>query len=153
MKVSDIMRANLIKVRPGAPIGNVLIWYGGMRGTFRNTYVVDDDEKLLGVITIHALLFILVPDPVILSAEAGDLEGQEELMRALRKNLALISDTAVVDIMDTGHPRAKADELFIMAHRRIMEKRVCALPVLDEQGVLLGEVSRRMVLSFLVRNL
>ena len=61
MLISDIMRTTLIKVRPEAPIGNVLIWYGGMTHVFRNTYIVDHCDRLLGVVTIHALLSIIVP--------------------------------------------------------------------------------------------
>jgi CBS-domain-containing membrane protein len=153
MKVSDLMRKNLIRVRPEAHIGHVLIWYNGLTDTSRNTYVVDDRGGLLGVVTIFDFLFMLVPAPVIEECLAGRLEGREALMRALRRNMAAIADTEVGSIMDTQFPTALADDLFVTAHGLIMEQRANAVPVLDEQGILVGELSRRMILGFLVQNL
>lgn len=153
MKVSDLMRKNLIKVRPEAHIGHVLIWYNGLTDTSRNTYVVDDRGGLCGVVTIFDFLFMLVPGPVIEDSLAGKLDGREALMRALRRNMAAIADTEVGSIMDTQFPTTRADDLFVTAHGLIMEQRANAVPVLDDQGILVGELSRRMILGFLVQNL
>jgi Mg/Co/Ni transporter MgtE len=151
MLISDIMRTTLIKVRPEAPIGNVLIWYGGMSHVFRNTYVVDHCDRLLGVVTIHTLLSIIVPPSV--TSLAGDLSGREELLDTLRRNIATISDTPVGDLMDSDYPFAHPEDLFVMASELIVEKGITALPVIDPNGVLVGEITRRMILHFLVQNL
>jgi len=153
MKVSDLMRKNIIKVRPEAHIGHVLIWYNGLTDTSRNTYVVDERGGLLGVVTIFDFLFMLVPGPVAEDSLAGRIQGRDELLRALRRNMAAIADTEVGSIMDTQFPTALADDLFVTAHGLIMEQRANAVPVLDEQGILVGELSRRMILGFLVQNL
>ena len=99
MLIADIMRTTLIKVRPEAPIGHVLIWYGGMEHVFRNTYVVDDRGRLLGVVTIHKFLSIIVSPAVSAKAKAGLINGREQLLDALRHNLAAISETAVGTLM------------------------------------------------------
>ncbi|UJX42893.1 CBS domain-containing protein [Desulfovibrio sp. JY] len=153
MVIADIMRTTLIKVRPEAPVGNVLIWYGGMGHIFRNTYVVDERERLLGVVTIHNFLSIIVPPTVNQKAKAGLLDGREELLDALRHNMAAISDTTVGSLMDSDYPFAHPDDLFVMANELIVEKGITALPVIDPNGVLVGEISRRMILHFLVKNL
>jgi CBS-domain-containing membrane protein len=153
MKVSDLMRKNLIKVRPEAHIGHVLIWYNGLTDTSRNTYVVDARDGLLGVVTIFDFLFMLVPEPVIADCQEGRLAGRDALLRALRRNMASIADTEVGSIMDTRFPTARADDLFVTAHGLIMEQRANAVPVLDDAGRLVGELSRRMILGFLVQNL
>ncbi|NDY56746.1 CBS domain-containing protein [Desulfovibrio sulfodismutans] len=153
MKISDLMRKNLIKVRPEAHIGHVLIWYNGLTDTSRNTYVVDERGGLLGVVTIFDFLFMLVPGPVAEDSLAGRIQGRDALLRALRRNMAAIADTEVGSIMDTQFPTARADDLFVTAHGLIMEQRANAVPVLDDQGILMGEVSRRMILGFLVQNL
>ena len=151
MLISDIMRTTLIKVRPEAPIGNVLIWYGGMSHVFRNTYVVDHCDRLLGVVTIHTLLSIIVPPSV--TSKAVGLGGREELLDTLRRNIATISDTPVGDLMDSDYPFAHPEDLFVMASELIVEKGITALPVIDPNGVLVGEITRRMILHFLVQNL
>jgi CBS domain-containing protein len=153
MQIADIMRTTLIKVRPEAPVGHVLIWYGGMAHIFRNTYVVDHKERLLGVVTIHNFLSIIVPPSVTEKAKAGLLDGREELFDALRHNMASISDTPVGTLMDTDYPFAHPDDLFVMASELIVEGGITALPVIDPNGVLVGEISRRMILHFLVQNL
>ena len=151
MLISDIMRTTLIKVRPEAPIGNVLIWYGGMTHVFRNTYVVDHCDRLLGVVTIHTLLSVIVPPSV--TSKAVGLDSREELLDALRRNIATISDTPVGDLMDADYPFAHPEDLFVMASELIVEKGITALPVIDPNGVLVGEITRRMILHFLVQNL
>ncbi len=153
MLISDIMRTTLIKVRPEAPIGHVLIWYGGMAHVFRNTYVVDHHDRLLGVVTIHNFLSIIVSPTVTEQAKAGMLNGREQLLDALRHNMATISDTTVGSLMDTDYPFAHPEDLFVMASELIVEKGINALPVIDQNGVLVGEISRRMILHFLVQNL
>jgi Mg/Co/Ni transporter MgtE len=153
MHIADIMRTTLIKVRSEAPIGQVLIWYGGMDHVFRNTYVVDHCDRLLGVVTIHKLLSILVPPSVGDEAKAGHLDGQEQLLDALRRNLAAISETAVGSLMDSDYPFAHPEDLFVMASELVVEKGITALPVIDPNGVLVGEITRRMILKFLVQNL
>jgi CBS-domain-containing membrane protein len=153
MLIADIMRTTLIKVRPEAPVGHVLIWYGGMAHVFRNTYVVDERDRLLGVVTIHNFLSIIVSPTVTEKAQAGLLNGREELLDALRHNMAAISDTTVGSLMDSDYPFAHPEDLFVMASQLIVEKGITALPVIDQNGVLVGEISRRMILHFLVQNL
>ncbi len=153
MQIADIMRTNVIKVRPEAPVGHVLIWYGGMTHVFRNTYVVDHCDRLLGVVTIHKFLSVIVSPDVTEQAKAGLLTGREELLDALRRNLAAISDTTVGSLMDADYPFAHPEDLFVMASELVVEKGITALPVIDPNGVLVGEITRRMILHFLVQNL
>lgn len=152
MQIADIMRTTLIKVRPEAPVGHVLIWYGGMTHVFRNTYVVDHCNRLLGVVTIHTFLSTIVSPQITAQAKAGLLDGREELLDALRHNMAAISDTPVGDIMDSDYPFAHPEDLFVMANELIVERGIPAVPVIDPNGVLVGEISRRMILQFLVKN-
>jgi len=153
MQVADIMRTTVIKVRPEAPIGHVLIWYGGMDHIFRNTYVVDQRDRLLGVVTIRKFLSLLVPSIVCDQAKAGRINGREELLDALRGNLAAISETPVGSIMNENHSYAHPEDLLILAGERIVQQSITALPVVDAEKVLVGEISRRMILHFLVHNL
>ena len=153
MQIADIMRTTLIKVRPEAPVGHVLIWNGGMTHVFRNTYVVDHCDRLLGVVTIHSFLSTIVSPQITAQAKAGLLDGREELLDALRHNMASISDTPVGDIMDSDYPFAHPEDLFVMANELIVERGIPAVPVIDPNGVLVGEISRRMILQFLVKNM
>ncbi|MHC1788240.1 CBS domain-containing protein [Solidesulfovibrio sp.] len=153
MQIADIMRTTVIKVRCEAPVGHVLIWYGGMSHVFRNTYVVDHCGRLLGVVTIHSFLSTIVSPQVTAQAKAGLIDGREALLGALRHNMAALSDTPVGDLMDADYPFAHPEDLFVMANELIVEKGIPALPVIDPNGVLVGEISRRMILQFLVQNL
>ena len=153
MRIADIMRQTVIKVRPEAPVGHVLIWYGGMNNTFRNTYVVDHCDRLLGVVTIHRFLSLIVSPEVSSQARAGHLDGREALLDALRRNMAASSDTPVGELMDADYPFAHPEDLFVMASELVVEKGITALPVIDPNGVLVGEITRRMILHFLVQNL
>ena len=147
------MRTSVIKVRPEAPLGHVFIWYGGMDHIFRNTYVVDQYDRLLGVATIRNFLSLLLPPDVCDQARAGQIHGREDLLGALRRNLAEISENPISGIMDENYPSAHPTEPLVLAGDRIVRQSVAALPVIDADGVLVGEISRRMILHFLVHNL
>ena len=140
MQIADIMRTTVIKVRCEAPVGHVLIWYGGMSNDFRNTYVVDHCDRLIGVVTIHTFLSTIVSPEVIAKAKAGILDGREELLNALRHNMAALTDTPVGDIMDTDYPFAHPEDLFVMAGELILERGIPAVPVIDPNGVLVGAI-------------
>ena len=73
-----------------------------MDHVFRNTYVVDHCDRLLGVVTIHQILSIIVPPSVGEQARAGQLDGREQLLDALRRNLTAISETPVGHLMTSS---------------------------------------------------
>ena len=95
---------------------------------------------------------ILIVPPSVTSKAVG-LDSREELLDTLRRNISSISDTPVGDLMDADYPFAHPEDLFVMASELIVEKGITALPVIDPNGVLVGEITRRMILHFLVQNL
>lgn len=114
-----LMQAELFKVRDDWKVEkvlNVLRRWGEEIENLNYVYVVDADDKLRGVVSLHVLLFC-------------DIEAQ------------------IFDVADGSFPRALAGEdQEEVAH--IFEKYdVLALPVVDEEGVLIGRITADDILD------
>ena len=108
-----LMQAELFKVRDNWSVEKVLQVlrrFGREIENLNYVYVVDDDDRLVGVMSLHEMLFA-EPDVIVLEVARTDFP------RAL----------AGQDQEDVAHIFEKYD--------------VLALPVVDEQGVLVGRIT------------
>jgi magnesium transporter len=108
-----LMQAELFKVRSDWKVEkvlNVLRRWGEEIENLNYVYVVDDDDKLIGVVALHALLFCEV-------------------------------ETRIIDIADADFPRAHAGQDQEEVARIFEKYDVLALPVVDENSVLMGRIT------------
>lgn len=153
MKVSEIMRYehNLIKVSPTTTLEFVIYRYDNISIDSRLTYVVDEANKLLGVVTIFDILRLIVTDEIIEEFKANS-RRREEMHLALRKSINKNKVLAAKDIMRTEFHSVRPDDLFVAATKLLLEKAVTAVPVLNADGVLVGEITRRIILRYLAHT-
>ena len=96
----------------------------------RKVYVLDDDGKLVGTITLETLL-----------RQAGYRLGVRKIgVTSFLRMLAEISDEKVTDVM--GKPvKVLLDEMIVNVTRLMVENHLNDLPIVDSQNKLVGELN------------
>ena len=96
----------------------------------RKVYVLDDDGKLVGTITLETLL-----------RQAGYRFGVRKIgVTSFLRMLAEISDEKVTDVM--GKPvKVLLDEMIVNVTRLMVENHLNDLPIVDSQNKLVGELN------------
>ena len=148
MRIQQIMRHDPTRVGPDEPVSRLVEWYANPGSRSRYTYVVDPDGALLGVVTMMEILGLLLPAEVVDGHEKGIVSGSEAIRRiscAVMEN----RDLPVARIMRTDLPTVSPGGMFLEARPLLRERRITALPVVDDKGVLVGEITRRVLVKLL----
>jgi CBS domain-containing protein len=147
MKVNQFMREDLCTVSPDAPLQTVLKLQAERSHDSRLTCVIEYDMTLLGVVTYHALLSRLAPAALVQELSGQGQPFEEE--RRLLLNFREVRRTPVREIMIQGYPSLSPEDGVLSACALFGDKAVTAVPVVDVRGLLLGEVTRRLLLRAL----
>ncbi|ESA37453.1 membrane protein [Leptolyngbya sp. Heron Island J] len=145
--VKDLMTPNPVTVKPSDLVETVLQHLE--KNHISGLPVVDDDGKVVGVISEADLLFrerpIKLPLYLNFLGSFFYLEPPRKLKQQLRKTLGVL----VQDVM-TANPITVAPDMPIAKAANFMiEKRVNRLPVIDNQGQLVGIITREDLLKAL----
>lgn len=148
MRIEQIMRHDPTRVGPDEPVSRLIEWYANPGSRSRYTYVVSPDGVLLGVVTMMELLGLFMDADTVNCHEARSISDAEAVKRI---NCALMEkkDLPVSRIMRTDLPTVPPSGLFLDARLLLRERKITALPVVDSRGVLVGEVTRRVLLKLL----
>lgn len=134
MFVTETMRTDLIAVRPETKLADAIELM--QSGNFRHLPVVDADGKLVGIIT----------DRDMRSAKPSTLLNETDYQRTFDE----VMQHTVAEIM-TKDPLTVAPYFTLQDSLLMMrKKKVGALPVVDEDGVLKGIMSTRDLLRAFV---
>lgn len=147
MKVQEVMRKPRLTMPPDTDFQTILCTYCSDQ-VFRVIFVVDSGNRLLGVISDYGFLKQVLPsyfDSTLMRALADD----EHLARTLAESN---SHKAARDLMNVEFGWLRPDDTLLEASALVRERHVNALPVLDADGVLLGVVTRRDILTFLGKS-
>ena len=148
MRIEQIMRHDPTRVGPDEPVSRLIEWYANPGNRSRYTYVVNKKGQLQGVVTMMELLGLIFAPELVAGYESGETAEAE----VVRKVLAAVNarkDTPVRQIMRTDLPTVRASDFFLGARQLLYERQTTALPVVDGQGVLVGEVTRRVLVRLL----
>jgi len=148
MRIEQIMRHDPTKVSPEEPVSRLIEWYANPGGRSRYTYVVDQDGVLLGVVTMMELLGLFLEKDVVEGQEKGIVTDAEALRR-ISCTLMEKKDLPVARIMRTDLPTVAPSGLFLDARLLLRQRKITALPVVDANGVLVGEMTRRVLVKLL----
>ena len=146
MQVAKMMLRELTTVAAQCEFSDLLLKQACLPS--RQIYVTDPAAKLLGIITSYDLLKLMAPFYLDSNLARALPDDSEVVAQAFTRNQ---SKTAAEIMQRKFHALAPSDN-FALAEAVMREKGVFALPVLDADGVLLGEISRREVLKYLVFN-
>lgn len=141
MLVSAIYSPEFTTISPDETLGRVLCLMPGIRSKL--LYVTGPDGRLLGVVSSYDLLKVMLPE--FLDANlARSLAGGENV---LRRAFAEHADRKMSEIMSPKVISCRPEDTVVELNALIREKGVNVLPVVDEGGRLLGEVTRRDILN------
>lgn len=146
MDVSKCMRTQLVLAKPDCDYKSLLCKIAD--SVPRLAYIVDDNYKLLGVISAVDLLKEIVPSYMNVDLAGSMTDGTQFLQKQVEK----VKNKCARDIMVTKFSFLLPHHQLLKADAMIAEKGFNTLPVVDEQGKLLGEVSRLDIMLRLVDN-
>ncbi|MDD2218554.1 MAG: CBS domain-containing protein [Desulfoplanes sp.] len=144
MDVSNCMRTKLVLAKPDCNYKSLLCKIAAP--TPRQIYVVDEDNKLLGIVSALDVLKEIMPSYLSADLARSITDGTDFLQKQVEK----VKNKLAKDIMITKFVFLHPQNQLLQADALIVEKGCNTLPVLDEQGKLLGEITRRDILLHLV---
>jgi len=148
MRIEQIMRHDPTRVGPDEPVSRLIEWYANPGSRSRYTYVVDGKGKLLGIVTMLDILALIMEPEVVDGHEQGAISDADAIRR-INRVLLEKKHLTVSSLMRTDLPTVAPDRLFLEARQLLRERRITALPVVDAQGVLVGEITRRVLVKLL----
>ncbi|MBU1230631.1 MAG: CBS domain-containing protein [Proteobacteria bacterium] len=148
MRIEQIMRHDPTRVSPDEPVSRLISWYANPGNRSRYTYVVDAKGQLLGVVTMMEVLGLFLAPEMVDAQEQGRM-GEAEVLRGVMEALHRGKDKPVSEIMRMDLPTVRASAFFLEARLLLRDRKHTALPVLDGAGVLVGEVTRRVLIRLL----
>lgn len=141
MKIRDMMNTAPTTVGPDDSLRTLLCTQNDRQP--RLLHVVDTDNTLLGVISSHDLLKLMIP----FYLDANLAKAMPESSFSPRRAYEEHKHKTAAEIMPKHFHVIGPDDSFLEAETLIAEKGFNVLPVVDEDGRLLGEVGRREALS------
>ena len=114
----------------------------------RQAYIVDDNYKLLGIVSAMDLLKEIIPS--YLTADLARSLTDESSF--LKKQIEKAKSTRAADIMIENYFYVRPYHQLLEADALITEKGFNTLPVLDEHGKILGEITRSDILLHLINR-
>jgi len=147
MDVAKCMRTQVLLAKPDSDYKSLLCKITGSTIP-RQIYVVDENYKLLGIVSSLDLLKEVMPSYMNADLARSITDGADFLQKQVEK----VKDKCARDIMGTEikflHPYHQLFE----ADALIAETGYNTLPILDSDRKLLGEISRREILVKLVNT-
>jgi CBS domain-containing protein len=108
----------------------------------RHTYVIDGSGRLVGVITSLDMLRKMVPSYLTSTLASSISDGAELVLKRFEENKRLLA----ADVMQPDFMTLSPDDTMIEANVRFNESKYNAIPVVDEAGILVGDVGRKDIL-------
>lgn len=143
MKIKDMMQTDPVLISPDTDFHSLFCRFSSIPGSL--LIVVDDDKRLLGVVTSYDVLRRMVPHYMD-SHLASTLTDDELLVKnAFTRSAGLTAR----DVMVTNVLYVAAGDPFMRAKAIINDRGINALPVVDAEGRVVGEVCRKDVLAYL----
>lgn len=142
-RVSEVMTRDVVTLREDTPV--VEAWETMLRHLLKALPVLNESGKVTGIVTDEDLLQRAGLQQRLSVAERLDEHTLKSEIAALRSN-----PLKVKDVMTSPVITIRGDEPLGVAAARMAEHRIKRLPVLDEQGKLIGVLSRVDVLCQVV---
>ncbi len=147
MDVVKCMRTQVLLAKPETDYKSLLCKITGSTLP-RQVYIVDESYKLLGIVSALDLLKELMPSYMNADLARSITDGADFLQKQVEK----VKNKCASDIMETDIKSLHSHHQLFEADALIAETGFNTLPVLDDDGKLLGEITRREILVRLVNN-
>lgn len=141
--VSDVMTRKVVTLKDTTPIAEA--WETMLKHLLKALPVLNRNGEVVGILTDEDLL-----DRAGLEQHLSIAERMDEKMLQSELNGLRASPLKVADVMTSPVITIRGDEPLSVAAARMAEHRIKRLPVLDENGKLIGVLSRVDVLKQVV---
>lgn len=146
MRIRNMMNNSLAVISPDVDFAALLAAYREMES--RLVYVVEPDARLIGVISSYDILRAMFP----FYLDSNLVKALPDDESVLRQAFAACKGQPAADIMTVNFVSVHPDALFLEAEALIAERGVNVLPVVDDAGKLVGEITRRAILKYLAER-
>lgn len=146
MRIREMMRDTLATVGPDAPFAALVAAH--RRRDSRLVYVVDADNRLLGVVSSYDILRAALPFYV----DSNLARALPEDATVVCEGFAACRDKVAADVMSRKVASVGPDDTFFAAEALFAEGRYNVLPVVDAAGRVVGEITRRRILDRLAAH-
>jgi CBS domain-containing protein len=143
MLLRQLMTPSPATIGPDVPLVELLATYRDMDSQL--LYVVDPAGKLLGVISSFDILRVMLP--FYLDSNLAKALPDDEAI--LRHAFAACRAMPASAFMTKKFIALIPDDSFLAAEALFTERGINVLPVVDDAGRLVGELSRRTALKYL----
>ena len=146
LKTSDYMTSSVVAVGRAANMAEIVALLKKHR--IPGVPVVDEDKRLIGLVTHEELINIFVPhylsmfDELAFLDDLGEIEAQT--MAEIDPTLFLAEDIMVTELITAGPSTSLMKVAALMVNRKLV-----LVPVVDEDRRIVGVVSRNDVSSAL----
>jgi len=146
LKARDYMTTDVVVVGRAANVAEIAALMKKHRIT--GVPVVDEEKRLLGLVTHEELINIFIPhylsmfDELAFLDDLGEIEAQS--MAEIEPTLFLAEDIMATDLITVGTSTSIMKAAVLMVNRKLV-----LIPVIDEGGRVVGIVSRNDVSSAL----
>ncbi|MFE0514334.1 CBS domain-containing protein [Streptomyces sp. NPDC058964] len=147
-KVGSVMTVDVVRAAHDTPFKAVAQLLTDHR--ISGLPVVDEDDKVVGVISESDLMMRQATRPG--PYDATDRTGPAALTPRARRRAAKAKARTAGELMTEPPVTVHADDTVAQAARTLARRRVERLPVLDEEGRLVGIVTRRDLLQVFLRS-
>ncbi|MBE9182092.1 CBS domain-containing protein [Oculatella sp. LEGE 06141] len=148
--VADVMSRDLVTVSPDTPLGEAIKILAERR--ISGLPVVDQNDKLVGVISETDLMWqetgVTPPAYIMLLDSVIYLENPAKYDRELHKALG----QTVKEAMTKDPITVKPDKPLRDAAHLMHDRQIHRLPVLDQNGTLVGILTRGDIIRFMAAN-
>jgi CBS-domain-containing membrane protein len=147
LKARDYMTTDVVAVGRAANVAEIAALLKKHRIT--GVPVVDGDKRLLGLVTHQELISIFIPhylsmfDELAFLDDLGEIEAQT--MAEIEPTLFLAEDIMATDLITAGPSTSIMKVAALLINRKLM-----LIPVVDDDGCVVGVVSRNDVSSALM---
>jgi CBS domain-containing protein len=148
--VFDIMRRDTFHVKPETSIEEVI--YLVDKNDLQCVAVVDQDEKLLGMIFDHDLLDVLSDHGVGLWEHFCSMISPKKKGKSYIKYLEKVQDKTARDVMKTDLIKVLEDSEIDEAISLITTKKIKRLPVISKNGKFKGIINRESLLRAAIKK-
>jgi CBS domain-containing protein len=143
VKVSEVMRREVATVRPDSPITEVIELL--LDKDFTAVPVTDEQGKVVGMVSDNDLLTRGGMDVTLSLKRATDPEFVRELHQSLEDPKRKVSEVMTREVVTTS-----PDAVLGRAAKLMVEKHLKRLPVVNQEGKLVGILGRLDILNTIV---
>lgn len=136
MRVGEIMRAVPGTIRPETTMKEAVAMM--VEKKVNGLVVTDESNHVVGILSSWDIIQLVVPDYLEEDKHLAAFEAEA----TFEKRIAEVSATPVSEFMTKEVRTVNADDSLIQAATVLSEFRIRQLPVVDQEGLLVGYVNR-----------